>query len=323
MTPPTTTTDRRTPHPDTDPRRLAWALLSLAADGPSNPLWHLIATYGVTAAAAAVAEKLATGIDRRVLARAKPGQIARLVSAHYAADSRLLTPDDPEWPTDLLPPRPAAADTDFVAPLALWVRGQPSLREIAARSVAVVGVLQRHDHDTVIDETVEHLVRQSRVVATTGAFGTAARAIEATLHHRAATLTVAAVGTDLPHPHQHRALFERQHDAGGLLVSPYPPGTAIAGHRGIYRDQLLAALCGATVVITAGRRGSAYRTAHWAHQLQRRVHAFPGPDTDPAYTGANRLLLERTATPLSRPADIPVPEIEPEPSTAVYTATRK
>ncbi|MBF6341283.1 DNA-processing protein DprA [Nocardia abscessus] len=286
------------------PRRLAWALLSVAARGPADALWQLVATHGVTDTAAMLARKNAVGVDRSILQRAAAGHAARLLASHYAAGGRLVTPDDDEWPADMLPPGPVAdPDSEFVAPLALWVRGAPSLREVADSAIAVVGTALATDYD-VIDATVEHLHRQGWGLCGTGAFGTGARVLATALRVGAPTLTIQPSGANHPHPHQHRELFDKQLEAGGLIVSAYPPDTRFAGLGRDYRAQLVAALSRATVVITSLHRGGACTTARWAWRLSRPVFAYPGSETDPVTRGNNRMIRDRTAIPLTSPAGI-------------------
>ncbi|MGY2116648.1 DNA-processing protein DprA [Nocardia gipuzkoensis] len=315
--------------PTEDPHRLAWALLSVAACGPSAALWRLVASHGVTETAAALAHKTAAHVDRSILQRAVTGHAARLLASHYAAGGRLVTPDDDEWPTALLTSHPIRQqDSDpaashrsatcvptvpasrrpggnFVAPLALWVRGEPSLRELACGAIAVVGTALATDYD-IIDATVEHLHRQGWGICSTGAFGTGIRALSTSLRVGAPTLIIQPSGANHPHPHQHRELFDNQLATGGLIVSAYPPDARFEGLRKDYRAQLVAALSRATVLIASPHRGSAFITAQWARQLSRPVFTYPGPDTDTAARGSNQMIRDRTATPLSSPADITI-----------------
>ncbi|MEU2042733.1 DNA-processing protein DprA [Nocardia niwae] len=287
----------------------------MAARGPANALWQLVATHGVTDTAAMLARKNAVGVDRSILQRAAACHAAPLLASHYAAGGRLVTPDDDEWPTDMLPPGPVAdPDSDFVAPLALWVRGTPSLRELADSAIAVVGTALATDYD-VVDATIEHLHRQGWGACGTGAFGTAARALSTALRAGAPTLTIQPSGANHPHPHQHRELFDKQLAAGGLIVSAYPPDTRFAGFGRDYRAQLVAALSRATVVITSPYRGGAYTTAQWAWRLSRPVFAYPGPETDPASRGTNKMIRDQTATPITSPTQITItPLITPSPT---------
>ncbi|WP_216912953.1 hypothetical protein [Nocardia noduli] len=125
-----------------EPRRLAWALLSRAARGPSKPVWRLIERLGVEDAATA----LATGtvgdeVDRGVLARADPDRAAADLVVHYAGGGRLITPDAPEWLRAHLPAlhAPEWGPEHFVGPVALWASGTGRVSEIAEDAVAVTG----------------------------------------------------------------------------------------------------------------------------------------------------------------------------------------
>jgi DNA processing protein len=78
----------------------------------------------------------------------------------------------------------------------------------------------------------------------------------------------------------------------GLVVSEYPPGAVPARHRFLVRNRIIAGLAGGTVVVEAGLRSGARRTASDAALLGRPVMAVPGPVTSALSVGCHRLLRE-------------------------------
>jgi len=78
--------------------------------------------------------------------------------------------------------------------------------------------------------------------------------------------------------------------ATGLVVSEYPPGSVPARHRFLVRNRLIAGLSGGTVVVEAGLRSGAQRTAADARSLGRPVMAVPGPVTSGRSAGCHRMI---------------------------------
>lgn len=122
-----------------------------------------------------------------------------------------------------------------------------------------------------------------------GAYGIEGAAHRAALAAGGDTIAVLAGGVDRPYPAGHRELLDRIASVG-LLVSETAPGTAPTRHRFLARGRLLAALSSTTVVVEAGARTGALRTAQWAHELGRHVGAVPGPVTSAASVGPHELI---------------------------------
>lgn len=116
--------------------RLAWALLSRAASGPCGPLIALIDQVGPTQAALLL-QSGECAVEQKVLDCAAGGlkDAARDLDTVERLGGRLVTPEDVEWPAALLECLPSGSDNvGDVPPVALWVRGNRSLREATARA---------------------------------------------------------------------------------------------------------------------------------------------------------------------------------------------
>ncbi|HXV92607.1 MAG TPA: DNA-processing protein DprA, partial [Pseudonocardia sp.] len=92
-------------------------------------------------------------------------------------------------------------------------------------------------------------------------------------------------------PAVHQRLLERI-AASGLVVTEHPPGAVPARHRFLVRNRLIAALSGATLVVEAGLRSGAQRTASDAAALGRVLLAVPGPVTSAVSAGCHRLIRD-------------------------------
>lgn len=96
----------------TDTDRVAWALLSRAASGPCAPLAELVRCVGAIEAAALVqAGQAPAAIPAPVVARAGGFEAAaRDLDRVQRLGGRLVTPDDEEWPRELLACLPTGSD---------------------------------------------------------------------------------------------------------------------------------------------------------------------------------------------------------------------
>ncbi len=103
------------------------------------------------------------------------------------------------------------------------------------------------------------------------------------------TVAVLACGVDRAYPGTHAALLGRIANSG-LVVSEYPPGCVPARHRFLVRNRLIAGMAAGTVVVEAGLRSGAQRTAADALALGRLVMAVPGPVTSGLSAGCHRLI---------------------------------
>ncbi|MFE5671701.1 DNA-processing protein DprA [Agromyces sp. NPDC056523] len=254
------------------------------------------------------AERLPNGIDpaegelwrRRLAPRLNPGMVDRIRVDMERHDLRLLTPEDLDWPGEL-------QQLGASAPLALWLKGSPSLlaSPLPGR-VTVVGARASTGYgDHVATELVSGLAAQGRVIVSGGTYGIDGAA------HRAATATspgstiaVLATGLDRAYPVGHEQLFDRIAETGGLIVSELPPGAAPTRWRFQQRNRILAVLSGATVVVEAGHKSASLNVAGQAHSLGRPVGAVPGPVTSAASAGCHRLIQEGIASLVTDAQDV-------------------
>ncbi|MGY9073176.1 MAG: DNA-processing protein DprA [Acidimicrobiales bacterium] len=106
-----------------------------------------------------------------------------------------------------------------------------------------------------------------------------------------AVIGIVGSGLDVVYPQRHRSLWADLARYGTLL-SEYPVGTPPARWRFPARNRLIAALADIVVVVESGERGGSLHTVESALERDRLVMAVPGPITNPASIGTNRLLGE-------------------------------
>ena len=205
---------------------------------------------------------------------------------------RLVCPGDDDWPDRLDDLWHAGS----CPPFALWLRGPGGLRELTARSVAVVGSRAATDYGTyVAAEMAAGLGTRGWSVVSGGAYGIDGAAHRGALAAGGPTVVVLACGVDIDYPRGHQSLFARI-AAEHLLVSESPPGCAPHRGRFLVRNRLIAALTAGTVVVEAAPRSGALSTAGRAQALLRPVMAVPGPVTSTLSAGCHDWIRNRDVT---------------------------
>ncbi|HYH28942.1 MAG TPA: DNA-processing protein DprA [Pseudonocardia sp.] len=272
---------------------LARAYLSRVAEPPAPALAEFVAEVGPVEAAARVrdgrvGERVAaeTGV-RRAVHRAEDD-----LAAAAAAGARLVVPEHAEWPAEAFAAFAASGSAELAPPVALWARGPVSLQALCAQAVAVVGARAATGYGAhVAAELAAGLADRGHTVVSGAAIGIDGVAHRAALAVHRPTVAVLACGVERAYPASHQLLLERI-AASGLVVSEYPPGSVPARHRFLVRNRLIAGLAVGTVVVEAGLRSGAQRTANDAASLGKAVMAVPGPVTSGMSAGCHRLIRE-------------------------------
>jgi DNA processing protein len=230
---------------------------------------------------------------------------ARLPDLDVAADlaraaqfgGRLVTPETPEWPTEV-------DDWGQRRPVALWVAGTGDLAELARRAVAVVGARACTDYgEHVAAELAAGLGDRGWTVVSGAAFGIDAAAHRGSLAVAAGTIAVLACGVDVVYPSAHHRLLDDIRERG-VVVSELPPGSRPTKTRFLGRNRVIAALGRGTVVVEAAYRSGAINTAGHAAELSRTLMAVPGPVTSPMSAGCHTLVQTMNADLVTDAADV-------------------
>lgn len=197
--------------------------------------------------------------------------------------ARLITDADADYPSplrDLADPPPV-----------VYVRGDPGA--LGVRAVAIVGSRAATAYG-------RHVA--AALAAEFGSLGACivsglARGIDAAAHKAALSAgarTVAVVGSGLSalYPPYHSLLADDIVEAGGAVLSEFPPTLPPRAHQFPMRNRIVAALAGATIVVEAGERSGALITARLADEIGRHVFAIPGDVGRPTSAGTNGLIKD-------------------------------
>ncbi|WP_235978135.1 DNA-processing protein DprA [Streptomyces lycii] len=227
----------------------------------------------------------AVGAQRLAGYRARAARVdpAADLSAARSLGARLVCPEDHEWPGQL-------DDLGDARPVGLWVRGKPSLRLWALRSVAVVGARACTEYGAHVAASLgAGLAERGWVVISGAAYGIDGAAHRGALAAGGATVAVLACGVDRAYPPGHTELLRRIAEQG-LLVSEPPPGAHPTRRGFVLRNRVIAALARGTVVVEARYRSGSLVTARRAQRLGRLSAGVPGPVTSGLSAGVHELL---------------------------------
>ncbi len=209
------------------------------------------------------------------------------LAAITALGGRFVCPGDTEWPAQL-------DDLGDQRPIGLWVRGRPSLRLWALRSVAVVGARACTEYGTHVATTLAaELTEAGWTVVSGAAYGVDGAAHRGALTTGGATIGILASGADVHYPPGHAELIERIAQQG-ILVAELPPGDHPTRSRFVLRNRVIAALTRGTLVVEARLRSGSLITARRARELGRITMGVPGPVTSALSAGVHELLRTET-----------------------------
>jgi DNA processing protein len=174
------------------------------------------------------------------------------------------------------------------APAELRIRGE--LGAPTAR-VAIVGARLADPYGLeVARRLARELARAGVSVVSGGAQGIDGAAHLGALDANGHTVAVFGCGLDVTYPAAHRDLFARIAASGGALVSEYPDGERCAAWTFLARNRIVSGMSDAVVVVRAGVKSGALRTAELAREQGVPLFAVPGDVTHPLSAGPVALL---------------------------------
>lgn len=185
----------------------------------------------------------------------------------------------------LRPSRALPADFD-----ALWVSG--SLEGLRRPAIAIVGTRAATAYGKALAQRFAADLGAAGCAILSGlALGIDAAAHSGALDAHAPTIGVLGSGHGRFFPARNRGLGTRMVEAGGAVISPYPPSMLAMPHQFLERNGIVAALSDAVVVIEAPARSGALNTAGWAAG-RIPVFAVPGDVDRPHVAGCHALIRD-------------------------------
>ncbi len=185
--------------------------------------------------------------------------------------------------------------------VALWVRGTlppPGLRisVVGSRTPSLLG-----------RERARNWSRQLTEKGVSVISGLA-RGIDGAAHAGALeagpTWGIMGSGLSHPYPKEHATLMDRMVDAGGGVITPFPPDALPLKWHFPRRNLLLAAWTRGVLVIEAKLKSGSLVTAKLALDQGKELWVVPGSPEDPLSEGPNSLLREGAARLCRSPQDL-------------------
>lgn len=175
-------------------------------------------------------------------------------------------------------------------PKELYYIGDPKLLE--EKCVSIVGSRKTNQYGRSTAYSFGKALGQRGITVVSGmAVGIDTCAHEGALQEKGNTAAVLACGLDLCYPPRNREL-KGKIESAGIVLSEYPPGTAVQRYYFPQRNRIISGLSPLTVVVQAGNRSGALITAELAADQGRDVGAVPGNIDSEYNLGSNKLLRE-------------------------------
>lgn len=189
-------------------------------------------------------------------------------------------------------------------PKELFVRGR--LPPHDTKHLAIVGSRRYTPYGRDVCETLVRGLAGFPIIIVSGlALGIDAIAHRAALDARLTTIALpgSGISDDVLYPASNRELARRILEAGGALLSEFPPDFRAAPWAFPARNRLMAGLCHAVLIIEAEQKSGTLITARLATEYNRDVMTVPGPVFSKTSEGPH-LLLKLGATPVRTSHDI-------------------
>jgi DNA processing protein len=185
---------------------------------------------------------------------------------------------------------PEALSHSSAAPAVVALSGDP--KPIYRPCIGIVGTRSATSYGRVCARKfAEEFARHGITVVSGGAVGIDAEVHQGAIDARGSTVAVLANGVDHVYPSANASLFERI-KTSGCLMSQFALGSKPADYKFILRNQLIASLCHAVVVIQAPLKSGAIRTAGFAAEQGREVFVVPGPIDQFGFQGSHSLIRD-------------------------------
>ncbi len=189
------------------------------------------------------------------------------------------------------------------APFILYVKGNEAL--INSDCIAVVGTRRPTRYGLKMANLFAREFAKAGLTVVSGfARGIDRAAHEACTEGGFPTIAVFACGLDICYPAEHRGLYEKILEGGGLLISEYPPGVRPLQYHFPERNRIISGLSEAVFIPEAATKSGSLITARLAVEQGRDLFAIPGNVTSPESEGTNKLLMEMPHALVLSPEDV-------------------
>ena len=268
---------------------VGWLALALTPGLGARMAGKLLAEFGSPDAifsaslTALEAQRLPAAVAQALHSRRPLSDAAKELAQVQAAGCRLLTWDEPEYPSRL--------KEIYDPPPLLYARGNVEL--LNRHLISIVGARRPTPYGNQMAERLGRDLASRGLVVSSGL----ARGIDASAHKGAlasaggATIGVLGCGIDVVYPKENKRIFE-EIEKRGAIISEFPMGTFPAPQNFPIRNRILAGMALGVVVVEGAQYSGSPITARLAMEFGREVFGVPGNATQPASFGPNQLIKQ-------------------------------
>lgn len=175
-------------------------------------------------------------------------------------------------------------------PAVIYLRGHSELLE--KRMMAIIGSRKATSYSNdCITQFMPYFKEQNWGICSGMAIGADTMAHEAALAHEINTVAVLGAGFQFIYPPSNRKLFERL-ASEHLVISEYPPHTAVSPHQFIARNRIISALSDSLLVTEAEKKSGTLSTVEFSLDLGKEIFTVPGRIDSPLSAGPHFLLQQ-------------------------------
>ncbi|MGC9043765.1 MAG: DNA-processing protein DprA [Myxococcota bacterium] len=158
-----------------------------------------------------------------------------------------------------------------------FLRGDINL--LNGRNIAIVGTRSPTSYGVSVTENIVRTIGSSANIVSGGALGIDSVAHYSALKYGIKTIVFLGTSIDKPYPSSNIPLFNQIIEKGGLVISAHGPMEETNEFTFVKRNQYIAEVCSAVVVVEGGEKSGARLTAEYAFEKKITVFALPGPIT--------------------------------------------
>ncbi|MCX7944948.1 MAG: DNA-protecting protein DprA [Deltaproteobacteria bacterium] len=196
------------------------------------------------------------------------GEAEKIISMCEDTGVKISTLCDIDFPNILLENR--------ILPV-FFYRGDLSI--IGGRNIAIVGSRTPTSYGIDSTEKIVKIIANYANVVSGGAFGIDTAAHSSALKFGGKTIVFFGTSINNPYPSSNTLLFDKIVDSGGLVISAFGPCEETNEFSFVRRNEYIATVCQAVIVIEGGEKSGAGLTAEYAFKRSIPVFALPGPIT--------------------------------------------
>ena len=227
--------------------------------------------------------RLPAAVAQMIHTRQPMSAAAKELAQAQAAEIRLLTWDEPEYPQRLR--------EIYDPPPLLYVRGNIEL--LNRHLISIVGSRRPTPYGNQMAEKLARDLADRGLVIVSGL----ARGIDSCAHKGAlssltgATIGVLGCGIDVIYPKENKKIFAEM-EKRGAIISEFAMGTFPGPQNFPIRNRIISGMSVGVVVVEGAQYSGSLITARLAMEFGREVYGVPGNATQPTSFGPNQLIKQ-------------------------------